>query len=291
MGSWDGLAKKYQLRCVVPDKFGLGGSDMIPALLAHLYIKHVAIITHSNGAIYTLNTLLKIRHILHPARPFVAFLAPWVHPSHSGSLTALSLVPEVLLNKWPSIAKFVNTTVAPMFMFSGQIVNSVTKTTLPDAQLESPGHSDYDPELRAIFPELKPLVTKVFMEENMSGGADEAFLCLKRGDKYTWGLFADTDDAVSMVVDQELRLAAVANSSEGGLRQEKLRIEVFFAESDIMIGKKGQEWFNWCWQSQDITNVISYTSETVPESSHETIGEPEQGVFARLFEEVSLFFD
>ncbi|MCJ1381608.1 hypothetical protein MMC17_004719 [Xylographa soralifera] len=303
MGSWDGLAKKHRLRCVVPDKFGMGGSgavpleyrvqawlDMVPALLAHLCIEHVAIITHSNGTIYTLNTLLQSRHILHPTRPFVAFLAPWVHPSHSGSLTALSLVPEGMLSKWPSIAKFMNTKVAPMFMFSGQIVNSITRSTLPDAQLESPGQGDYDPELKIIFPELERLVPKLFMEENMSGGADEAFFSLKRGDKWTWGLFADIDEAVSMVVSQERGLVLAADSSQNGFRQEKLRIEVFFAESDLMIGKKGQEWFSQCWQSQNITDVISYTDEMVPNSSHETIGGPEQGRLARLFEEIALSF-
>ncbi|MCJ1430709.1 hypothetical protein MMC27_000059 [Xylographa pallens] len=311
MGSWDGLAKKHKLRCIVPDKFGLGGSgavpleyriqawlDMVPALLAHLHVKHVAIITHSNGTIYTLNTLLQLRHILHPTRPFVAFLAPWVHPSHSGSLTALSLVPDGMLNKWPSIAKFMNTNVAPMFMFSGQVVNSITESMLPGAQLEAPGQEDYDPELRMMFRDLERLVTKVFLEgstidpfpENISGGADEAILTLKRGDKWTWGLFADTDEAVSMVVSQERGLASVANSSQNGLRQEKLRIAVFFAESDIMIGKKGQEWFNQCWQSQDISDVIFYTSETVPHSSHETICGPEQGIFATLFKDIALSF-
>ncbi|MCJ1281852.1 hypothetical protein MMC26_001175 [Xylographa opegraphella] len=303
MGSWDGLARKHRLRCVVPDKFGMGGSgavpleyriqawlDMVPALLAHLHVKHVAIITHSNGTIYTLNTLLKSRHILHPTKPFVAFLAPWVHPSHSGSLTALSLVPEGVLNIWPSIAKFVNTKVAPVFMFSGQIVSGITKSTLPDAQLESFSQNDYDPELRAIFPDLERLVPKLFMEENISGGADEAFLSLKRGDKCTWGLFADTDEAISMVVSQERELALAASSSPNGDSREKLRTAVFFAESDIMIGKKGQEWFGQCWRNQDIADLISYTSETVPNSSHETIGGPAQGVFERLFEEIALSF-
>ena len=279
---------------------------MVPALLAHLHVKHVSIITHSNGAIYTLNTLLKLRHILHPIRPFVAFLAPWVHTSHSGSLTALSLVPEGLLNKWPSIAKFMNTQVAPMFTFSGQMVNCITNSSLPDAQLESTAEQDYDPELKTIFPDLERLIPKLFMEgvfllgfarstinsylENMSGGADEAFITLKRGDKWTWGLFEDTDEAISKVVSQERSLVSARNSSSNNSRPERLRIAVFFAESDIMIGKKGQEWFDQCWQSQDIADVVAYTSETVPKSSHETIGAPEKGIFARLFEEISLSF-
>ena len=93
-----------------------------------------------------------------------------------------------------------------------------------------------------------------------------------------------------MVVSQERGLVLAAKSSQNEVSHEKLRIAVFFGESDIMIGKKGEKWFGQCWQSQDIADVIAYTSETVPNSSHETIGSPEQGVFTRLFKEIALSF-
>ena len=124
----------------------------------------------------------------------------------------------------------------------------------------------------------------------MAGAADEAFFSLKRGDRWTWGLFADIDEAVTMVVDQERGLETAVDSSRDRFGQQKLRIEVFFAESDMMIGKKGQEWFDQSWRTQDANDVITYTTETVPQSSHETIGGPEHGIFAKLFEEISLSF-
>ena len=46
----------------------------VPALLQRLDIKHVAIVTHSAGAVYTLNTLFHHRSLLNPKAPYVAFL-------------------------------------------------------------------------------------------------------------------------------------------------------------------------------------------------------------------------
>lgn len=48
--------------------------EIVPRLLAHLGIEHVALISHSAGAIYLLNTLYHCRGILHPERPYVALL-------------------------------------------------------------------------------------------------------------------------------------------------------------------------------------------------------------------------
>ncbi|MCJ1474210.1 hypothetical protein MMC13_002868 [Lambiella insularis] len=301
MGSVDALAKKYKIRCIMPDKFGLGGTgnvplqycipawlDMLPALLAHLSIKHVALLTHSNGTIYTFNTLLHLRRILHPTRPFVAFLAPWVHTSHSGSSAALSLVPETLITKWPSIARFMSTKVAPVFTFSGGIINNISGTTLPDSQLDMPEHMNYDPDIRDLASELGGLIVKLFMAENIQGGSDEAFLTLKRGTEWSWGLFEDIDEAISKVVEQERELAAAAEHDGSG--PEKLRVQVFFAESDMMIGKQGQEWFNECWRKEACSDVVEYCNQTVPASNHENIASAEKGIVDRLFREVASSF-
>lgn len=48
--------------------------ETVPALLQTLQIKHVSLMTHSAGAIYTLNTLLHFSAILTPRAPTVAFL-------------------------------------------------------------------------------------------------------------------------------------------------------------------------------------------------------------------------
>lgn len=48
--------------------------ELVPLLLAHLSIDHVALMAHSAGTIYLLNTLFYCRDILDPAYPYVALL-------------------------------------------------------------------------------------------------------------------------------------------------------------------------------------------------------------------------
>lgn len=59
--------------------------ETVPVLLARLGVKHVAIVTHSAGTIYTLNTLTHYRSILHPENPYVAFLGLY-HPSEQSEM-------------------------------------------------------------------------------------------------------------------------------------------------------------------------------------------------------------
>ena len=48
--------------------------ETVPALLRKVNVKHVSIVTHSAGGVYTLNTLAKLRSILDPKAPYVALL-------------------------------------------------------------------------------------------------------------------------------------------------------------------------------------------------------------------------
>ena len=52
---------------------------LVPHLLAHLAIDHVALLSHSSGTIYLLNTLYHCREILHPERPYIALLGMLFH--------------------------------------------------------------------------------------------------------------------------------------------------------------------------------------------------------------------
>jgi hypothetical protein len=47
-------------------------TDLVPALLKHAGVKHVALGSHSTGTIYVMNTLLYLRDILYPQKPYVA---------------------------------------------------------------------------------------------------------------------------------------------------------------------------------------------------------------------------
>lgn len=88
------MAKRHVCKVVMDiddlHRPGMGGSTPVPlsqrvhvwletapALLEALNVKHVSLLTHSAGTIYTLNTLYHLRHILDPQRPFVAFMGMW----------------------------------------------------------------------------------------------------------------------------------------------------------------------------------------------------------------------
>lgn len=55
--------------------------EVVPPLLAHLQIEHVALASHSSGTIYLLNTLVRCRGILDPNRPVVALVGMVAFPS------------------------------------------------------------------------------------------------------------------------------------------------------------------------------------------------------------------
>ena len=255
-------------------------SDLVPALLAHLDVKHVALICHSNGTIYLLNTILHLRHILHPTRPYIAILAPWVDPSHSGRLKSLAYVPDAILSKSPIFVKFFANNITPALMFSSGVIESIGKNSTTGVGSDTPEFMDYDPEIKRLEPELNKIFPKLLFSENITGGSDEAFLCLKRG-KCTWGAFKDYDDAVPMVVKQEQDLA-VNSSVSNGRKPEKLRVEVFFAENDSMVGNSGEDWFKRCWEDAAPGDYITYSGETVLGTGHEDIFSPETGVIDRI---------
>ena len=48
--------------------------ETVPVLLQKLDVKHVSLMTHSAGTVYTLNTLLHHRALLDPRVPSLAFL-------------------------------------------------------------------------------------------------------------------------------------------------------------------------------------------------------------------------
>ncbi|MCJ1338675.1 hypothetical protein MMC09_003964 [Bachmanniomyces sp. S44760] len=291
------LVEQHQIRLLCIDKCGLGGTggvplefrmktwlDIVPALLKHLGIKHVALASHCAGTMYLLNTLLHRRHLLHPFRPYVALLAPWVHPSKSKktAMTLSNIFPKGAISSFGSVSKFVSTNVMPVATFSGGILNSVMRSKSKDS-----ASKPSDPETDAFNSATISLVMKYLFAENVEGGGQEALLCLKRGSKNLWGTWEDYDELVPMLAKQETDLISKHRPGTA----EKLKVQAYFAENDMMIGKKGSAWFDECWKITNISECISYTSKTVPDSTHDDILELDQGIMNEVFEQVVCSFE
>lgn len=45
--------------------------EAVPVVLKYLGVRHVAVVSHSAGTIYAINTVVHLSHLLHPQRPFV----------------------------------------------------------------------------------------------------------------------------------------------------------------------------------------------------------------------------
>ena len=118
----DDLAKAHHIRLVSIDRPGIGGSDpvpinkristwlgVVPVLLQHLGIKHVSLGCHSAGTIFVLSTIIHLRHILDPERPYVCLFGPWVAPQYSGKwdMKIVSVMPKAVLGQWHWMAKTV----------------------------------------------------------------------------------------------------------------------------------------------------------------------------------------
>ncbi|EED23088.1 conserved hypothetical protein [Talaromyces stipitatus ATCC 10500] len=293
------IAEKFGVRVLCVDRPGMGGSasvpsksrveiwvELVPLLLNHLGIDHVSLISHSAGTIYLLNTLVSCRDILDPDHPYIACLAPWVDPAHShkAALQLARFIPTKAFSYWNQIPRFFQT--SPVISFSGTVISSI-KDKLPS---NSGGDSvSYHKRQRLIEQEygmakdvqieLEKNITRFLFKENTVGANEETLQCLRKG--APWGVCDDYEEFVKSFVEREReRRSELGESST----PEKLKIRAYFAESDVMIGKTGQKYFENCFEGYE--DVLSFESSTMPDEDHDSLCScPE--VLARIFQERS----
>ncbi|KAE8147666.1 hypothetical protein BDV25DRAFT_159840 [Aspergillus avenaceus] len=288
------IAKNYGVRVLVVDRFGMGSTtdvplqqrvpiwvELVPRLLAHLHVAHVALMSHCAGTVYLLNTLIQCREILDPQKPFVALLAPWVDPSHS-HITSMQLaqyIPSKAFSVWHLIPKFLILKAGPVFASSGVAMNKASNTVASSVSIDGGSSSELESNRRRIEErhglsrdvqaELETLVMNFMFEENTVGANSEALQCLRKGPAgiELWGKCADYQDYVRELVGLERRQCA---NTAG---RDKLKIRTFFAESDAMIGKAGQKYVENCWHGREgeFDNVLDFETKTVAGTDHDQL--------------------
>lgn len=310
----DVAAQKLGVRLLSVDRPGLGGTpavdlehrvqtwlEIVPALLKHLRLRHVALVCHSAGTIYLFNTVLHLRSILHPKRPYIGIVAPWIHHSDTSSplISLLNIAPQSCIGNFHHLTRFMLTTVmpsvGPMFTFSGSVAAKIgsslpSATRQPDATtlVMQPGTATAD-EVSLERETITELRIKYVTAEDISGGSQEALLCLKRPRNY-WGFWSNFDTAAQVVADNE-RYRCRRRGPHS--RRENLRVEVFYAQNDRLTnGKKGATWFDNCWREDIRQGVIDFYSEIVPGQNHESILDPDLigGPIEKIFLSVAKHF-
>ncbi|KAH9871770.1 hypothetical protein J1614_006026, partial [Plenodomus biglobosus] len=323
----DQLAKAYNVRIIHPDRPGIGGSDsvqlhnsrviwltvleMVPRLLEHLNIAYVSLASHSGGDIYLINTALTYPNLLHPINPYICFFAPWVHPSNSKvtHLRATELLPAPMIGKFASVARFISENVVPLAGTGEMFLHNVKGTlrrsseTLAPVPLaattsrsRTPSKSSRRPLINLNDPnvvdELRRQITSFVFAESSEGISADAQLFLRKPRTVSWCspslLWSDIDYAVPL-------LSKIISEDDRLIGSSRLcMIDTFHAEEDSMVGERGKQWFDACWNvppearspvqhaaTQEASTLspksYTYRSMTVPGTEHNLLMDPSFG--------------
>ncbi|KAI6785919.1 uncharacterized protein J7T54_006258 [Emericellopsis cladophorae] len=280
------IAAKNKVRVLVPDRFGFGETKnvplasrisawtaVMPRFLEALGIKHVALLSHSAGTMYNLNLLWHHREILHPTRPMIFFLAPFVDVAHSKvpMVLALQKLPEASFAYWNKMASFFALKASVMFGFSSGLLAQFAGALSPGNGEPSAREANMKVIERDyglgvdLQVELENAVARGLFAEETVGANHEALTCLKKGPDALW---AEADDMAMLV--KKVAARERETRVEG---RAALRVGIFFAESDAMTGKAGQEYFQSCWTGQNGQYECSFNvrATTIDKSDHDSV--------------------
>ena len=126
---------------------------------------------------------------------------------------------------------------------------------------------------------MDKLALKFQFAESMSGADQELLLVLRKAGDETWGDAADYTDCIRRIAANE---EALVQSQPGA---KVLSVKACFAGSDVMSGKKGQEYFEACWRG--VGGRVEFESQTFEGVDHDGVlvdlGKgPLRGVFERV---------
>ncbi|KAI6754000.1 hypothetical protein HG530_013176 [Fusarium avenaceum] len=175
---------------------------------------------------------------------------------------------------------FVNGTLGPVFAPSAGI-SQIFRSSARFGPGEA-GESNAD---AALEESLESHFFSFVHSESIKGFSDELqFLMQKVEGVSGWGDWLDYDDLMPKLVE----------ALKGAGKQ--LTVEVFYAEQDSLIGApggQGPQWLNSCWEGDIAKEVVTYKTNTVKGTDHDTIwsirqGVPEENVYSKLYIPISI---
>jgi hypothetical protein len=129
---------------------------------------------------------------------------------------------------------------------------------------------------------IKKLSPKYKFAESMTGANEEVKIVLRKCEDAGWGEATDYSSCIRTIADNETAL---------GTREPiaaKVSVEAFFASSDIMIGKRGQQYFEQCWQSDGVAAKVDFATRTFPEADHDSLlVDHKKGALKVVFERIA----
>ncbi|XWX01734.1 hypothetical protein V2A60_009763 [Cordyceps javanica] len=314
----DDLAKKHKVRIINIERPGYGGTDevevqdrlrvwqcAIPALLAHLDIKHVSVGCHSAGTVYALDFILHHPQFLHPERPYLAIAGPWIPPAQSGviSMRLAQSMPAAVISWSETWARFMKSTVNPALGAGASAVSSLLGVVArsvgaagqeegqqqqqQDEAVSEPTTADGEREMR-----LRPMLLSKAYSENLQGMGVDAVLMMGKAPRAAsggggggvaggagWSDWGDYEAYVPRLVEA-LRASG-----------RRLTVDAFHAETDSMVGDYGEQgptWFDGCWAAERCgEGVITYKTSGVEDADHDLVWSIKFGVPETVFTRIS----
>ncbi|KAJ8612336.1 hypothetical protein MRB53_037546 [Persea americana] len=316
------------VRIITVDRPGFGGStpvpvpqrvdvwlETVPAVLAALDVEHVALVSHSAGAIYLMNTLVRLPHVLHPTHPVAFVQAPWVHPEHSGTglLDLASRLSRGLIERFSDVQRLVvdsvNLSSGVLGLFEGLL--SADRVSLEDeeeARLYGVCAAEWRvrEKLRGLYmraedvrrlllgayEDLPACIGTIIENDRTRLSAADDLSTRKKGAS------AGDKTTSSAITAPSAPTTSTPNSKPSPQPSpQPLRFRAHFSETDIMIGKGGQTYFEKCWADALATidpqggeradgggrtdggrgtdeggrTAVDFTSKTIKGTNHETV--------------------
>lgn len=181
-------------------------------------------------------------------------------------------VPAKAFSLWDRIPRFMLLQAGPAFASSGAVVKKVTNA-ISSTGTSTDNNSEQEKRRRLLEEsygvsrdvqvEIESAMIRLMFQESTVGSNSEALQCLRKASSNTWG----TCDNYGAFVREFAQL-------ERGREGPALKIQAYFAESDVMIGQKGQEYFEACWRGAgdgEFQDAIEFASMTVPGTDHDTL--------------------
>lgn len=175
-------------------------------------------------------------------------------------------LPTALFSRWSGLFSVINRQIAPSLAWSSGLL--ATQSSSETAKERKEAEEAYDMPYEQIAA-LKKIQTKYFLAEEITGGNEEAMLCLQKAGPETWGVCANYESYVEALVKQEK-----SRQSTRGAGAESLRVDTYFAESDFLSGQKGQLYFEKCWSEERLEGIIKFHSYVGEGRDHDSITFP-----------------
>jgi hypothetical protein len=201
-------------------------------------------------------------------------------------MTTVGKLPQSWIGKWHHIAKFINNNLAPVIAASGVPITKASKASIAsmsESKAKATDAARAEQEKLLWKKASESVITNFIFAENVEGASHEALLCLQKCN-VKWGDWDTIDEAVSRIATNEKSRLG----DDGDAARRKLKIQIFFAEDDEMVGKGGQAYLEECFAKADITEYLDFHSEVVPGTDHNEVLAASRGAIAKVMREIGI---